>query len=104
MQEFLNQIIGPFGALVIAVILLSILGRNHLANDRTTIADKDETIRWGRARITESETRLDAFRETMRANTDVLERSVALNEKLVAISGRAQDTYEREQLIRGRER
>lgn len=68
---------------MLAVAALVALAKDHRDSDTRRGRDYDDTIAYERARVVAANERLDAFRETMKANLDVLERSVAIAEKLL---------------------
>lgn len=84
-----DQIIGPNGALVLAVAgivgivrVVVILWNNHVKTDRERVDYLWQTIAYERAEKEQAHARLDAFRETMKEANSVTERAVALAEGL----------------------
>lgn len=72
---------------MLAVAALVALAKDHRDSDARRRKDWIDTITYERAQRLEAEKRLDAFRETMKANLDVLERAVTLTEGLLSREG-----------------
>jgi hypothetical protein len=79
-----EQLLGPLGALAATLVAVAVLWKNHLESDTQRSRDKDAAIDYERAARKAAEDRLEAFREQMKASTDVLERAVELNERILA--------------------
>lgn len=80
MEQVLAQIVGPLGALVLAVTALGILAREHRRSDDRRDAEHAAALAYSRSRAEAADARLDAFRETMKEANNVTERAVALAE------------------------
>jgi hypothetical protein len=94
--DVIAQVVGPSGALVLAVIGgtagITALWRQHREDDKTRIAAnmqivaaKDADVAFERARTREAEQRLDDLGETLKVATDVMEKSVLTTEKVVEL-------------------
>jgi hypothetical protein len=97
----LDQIVGPAGALVLAVTGLGLAVRQHIKDDAEKLAlankvaaSREADLAHERARVAAAEARLDAFGPVLKGATDVMVRSVAVTEKVIEIAGRAQDRYD----------
>lgn len=84
-----DQIVGPAGALVLAVAgivglvrVLVVLWGNHVKTDAERVQYLWDTIAYERSEKEQAHARLDAFRETMKEANSVTERAVALAEGL----------------------
>jgi hypothetical protein len=88
LDQFLPQILGPAGALVLAVIGLSILwrqGRRDLAAKDKLFAEliisKDADIAFERGRTAAAEAKLDSLGGLLKDATTVMDKSLILTEK-----------------------
>jgi len=86
--DILSQVLGPTGALVLAVIGLSALwrqGRKDLAAKDKLFADllisKDADIQFERGRTAAAEAKLDSLGGLLKDATVVMDKSIALTEK-----------------------
>lgn len=78
-----EQILGPLGALVLAIAGIVALAKDHRDSDTRRRIDYEDTITYEREARKAAEARLDTLRETMKASTDVTERAVSVAERLL---------------------
>lgn len=87
-----DQILGPYGALFLAVTSGVILARQHRKDDAekaalvaAALATRNADVEYERAQREKAEARLDVLGEALKDATHVMERSVAVTESAVAL-------------------
>ena len=86
----MDQLLGPYGALIGAVAGLGILGRviQMLWREHKAADARDQE------RAKQAEDRLDAALAAMKETNDLTDRALAVNTKMAEIAGRALDRLE----------
>lgn len=78
-----DQLVGPFGALILAASAAGALWVQHQRDDKQADVEHAEILAYERARTAAAEAQLRDLGTTLKKATDVMDKSVTLTTKLL---------------------
>lgn len=83
LAPFLQGVVGPLGALVLAVVALVFIAREYRKQVNERVTNLRADMEYERSRASTAEERLDAFREQNAEMTNVLKQAVEFAQRVV---------------------